>query len=101
MGERPDGTTLDRIDSSADYSPGNCRWATITQQNNNKSNVRHITWNGRTQNMTAWAEELGMSASTLHQRLTEMNLTVDQAFTIPVTRLDRKGRFGNGKNNIR
>ena len=28
MGEKPQGLTLDRIDSAKDYSPDNCRWTT-------------------------------------------------------------------------
>jgi hypothetical protein len=93
MGDRPSGTTLDRIDSTKDYCPGNCRWASIVVQNNNKSDTRLITWNGETKSMSVWAKELGMSAHALHYRLTKMRLPVDKAFTIPVTRLARNSRF--------
>ena len=39
MGDRPDGMSLDRKDSSGNYEPGNVRWADANTQNQNRSCV--------------------------------------------------------------
>lgn len=36
MGARPAGLTLERIDNHKGYGPGNCKWATWSEQNRNR-----------------------------------------------------------------
>lgn len=69
MGERPVGKTLDRIDGTKGYNPGNCKWSTLTEQARNKSNNRLITHQGRTQCLAAWAETTGIDYYRLRDRI--------------------------------
>lgn len=70
MGYKPSPKhSIDRIDSSKDYSPENCRWATkSTQANNRKSNI-NITAFEQTHTVAEWAEITGIHRSIIYQRL--------------------------------
>ncbi|TGT76145.1 MULTISPECIES: hypothetical protein [unclassified Mesorhizobium] len=43
MGERPKGLTIERKNNEGNYEPGNCKWATYSEQNSNQRTRRPRT----------------------------------------------------------
>jgi hypothetical protein len=70
LGARPPQQTLDRWpNKNGDYAPKNCRWATKRQQEQNTRRNRLFSLFGKTQCVSAWAREWGLSTHQLWQRL--------------------------------
>ena len=86
--------TLDRKDNSKGYSPDNCRWATIKEQQNNKRSNRLVAFNGETHTVTEWAEKIGVHKDTLLLRLKNPNYTLERALTEP---LNKRGKYDRKK----
>lgn len=94
-----DSLTIERIDVNGDYCPENCKWITRKEQSNNTRRNVVITYNGKTQTLLEWVEELGLDYKRTHNRLFKLGWTFERAITTPVnikkrnksTRLRKEG----------
>jgi hypothetical protein len=62
MGVRPPGTSIDRIDSSRGYEPGNVHWATHSQQNLNRRLPKRKRRRATLEELTRYTDALTRAA---------------------------------------
>jgi len=118
VGPKPDPSlTLDRVDNSKGYVPGNLTWSSRTEQQRNRRNpamkVKDLGWGlgtitltrrdgkqhsyqspivplgDRVMTLKEWEKELGVSCKTLRQRL-QRGMTPEQALTPTLFRQHKK-----------
>jgi hypothetical protein len=84
MGDPPTAKhSIEREDNNKGYSPDNCIWATYKQQSRNRGSCVMISHGGETHTIIRWSEILGLSYSTLVQRLRKHGWSVERALTTP------------------
>lgn len=69
MGERPENTTLERVDNNKGYSKENCIWANRKSQERNKRTNRVFSIDGKMMTVVEISEKYGVNYYTLHSRI--------------------------------
>jgi len=102
MGDPPAGLSIDRRDNDGPYCKSNCRWATVLEQNYNRSIAKIISYNGKSMSISDWAKTLGISYVTLWTRICKVRMPLAKALQAQL--LPRGGgahlrgsRMGNAK----
>ncbi|MFA4944873.1 MAG: hypothetical protein WC789_09265 [Lentisphaeria bacterium] len=75
--------TIERVDNSKGYEPGNCTWVLRRAQNRNKRTNQTVTFNGETLCLRDWATRLGLKYGTLRYRIVAAGWPVAAAFSAP------------------
>lgn len=86
-----DGLSIDRIDSSKNYQPGNCQWIS-TADNTQKAMERIISVDGVEGNLRAWAKLLGVSTSTISYHMNGLGIHVGDWIKSRVNKQSKQGQ---------
>lgn len=79
-----DGLTIERIDTNGNYEPNNCCWKTMLEQANNRNSNVDITYNGKTQTLKQWSEQIGIPYQTLQYRICDAGWSIERSLTEPL-----------------
>jgi hypothetical protein len=84
MGERPSKEyTIERKDNDLGYFPENCKWATASEQGNNKRNNVIITMNDVSMTLAQWSLKTGIGRDLIQLRIDKLGWSIEKALNTP------------------
>jgi hypothetical protein len=90
MGPRPSSKhTVARRNASGNYTPKNCYWG--TRDDAYKQSGTLIRYNGKSQNLSRWAAELGISREAMRLRV-KRRLTAGLDASVAISTVFKAGR---------
>lgn len=78
MGDKPEGTSIERMRNDEGYNPDNCTWATRHEQARNTRKTKFVHVGGQRISLAEAAERFGLPYSTVKCRL-RRGWSVEQA----------------------
>ena len=103
MGRRPSAEhSVERRNNDGNYEPGNCIWATRTEQGTNKRNNVRIAFQGETLTLAEWARKTGLDDMVIKHRI-KAGWSINDALTTPAKpgqKIYSTGRFKTKKSPI-
>jgi hypothetical protein len=91
MGPRPEGHSIDRIDSNGPYSPENCRWADQRTQTVNRRNLKLYSYEGKELTLPEICASAGVNYRTVRNRLFRSGMTLEEALVHEPGTITTKG----------
>ena len=87
MGKRPTPNhSIERLDGTKGYVPGNCVWVTPVDQANNRSTNRLLSFGGEELTVAQWARRTGIKQFTICARIDKLGWSVEDALTTPINK---------------
>lgn len=83
---------IDRINNDEGYFPGNVRWVTNQEQNNNTRDNIRLSYRGETHTVADWCRLLGLVPFTVYARLKRGHNVADALHIGPLARRDLKAK---------